>query len=122
MSRPKNHQTFDFVEVKGGETMSSKLLEPNRLPMTLGLVTFSVLSVCALLFADKFKFLQSGESQPDSSGKCPQKCCKACSLNIPLVLVFSAGLGVVAAGVGFLVNKEHRDKLRENIYGATRSA
>ena len=86
--------------------------DSKQLPLYAGVITFVVLTAAALLFANKFSFLQSKAQDNDSAGKCPKKCCTACSLNLPLVLAFSAGLGVAAAVVAGLAQKEHRDKLK----------
>jgi hypothetical protein len=76
-----------------------------------GIATFVVLTVCALLFSQSFSFLQSKSESPDKDGKCPSKCCKACNLNLPLVLLFAGGLGVAAwIGVTYM-QKDKRDQL-----------
>jgi hypothetical protein len=84
-------------------------------------VTFVALALSALLFSDKFPFLQNKTASNDSNGKCPQKCCSSCSLNLPLVLIFSAGLGVASSLVVMLLQKHHRDSLRSFVSGATGS-
>lgn len=77
----------------------------------VGVITFIVITVCALLFSSSFSFLQNKSQSPDKDNKCPSKCCQACSLNLPLVLLFAGGLGVAAwLGVTF-IQKENRDKL-----------
>ena len=97
-------------------------LDPKRMPLYVGVGTFVLLTVSALLFADKFAFLQNKPDSPDSTGKCPKKCCSACSLNLPLVLIFGAGLGVAAAAVTGLANKEHREKLKSLVGGGSAAA
>jgi hypothetical protein len=75
-----------------------------------GIITFVVLTICALLFSESFSFLQSKSDSPDKDGKCPNKCCKACSLNLPLVLLFAGGLGAAAWVVITYMQKANRDK------------
>jgi len=92
--------------------------DSKQMPLYAGVATFIVLTIAALLFADKFNFLQSKPVNNDSTGKCPQKCCTACSLNIPLMLIFSAGLGVAVSLLVIVAQKQHRDKLKELVKGS----
>ena len=82
-----------------------------------GLMAAAILALSAFIFADKFSFLQNKTESTDSTGKCPQKCCSACSLNIWLVILFSAGIGTVVAVAAAMMQKEHRDKLKEVVAG-----
>lgn len=84
-----------------------------------GLIAAAILALSAFIFADKFSFLQTKTQSNDSSGKCPQKCCSACSLNIWLVLLFSAGIGTVVSVAAAMLQKEHRDKLKLAVAGGT---
>lgn len=80
------------------------------------LIAFIVLTVGALLFAGSFGFLQSKQQSTDPvSGKCPSKCCKACSLNMPLTLFFAAGIGAATALVVALLQKQHREQILQLI-------
>jgi hypothetical protein len=92
-------------------------LDSKQTPLYAGVVTFVALTLAAFLFADKFKFLQSRTQSTDADGKCPKKCCNACSLNFPLVLIFSAGLGVASSLLVMISQKEHREKLKVLVAG-----
>jgi len=85
------------------------------------LITFIAITLSALLFSDKFAFLQTKTESTDATGKCPKKCCNACSLNLPLVLIFSAGLGMGVALLITFFQKEHRDKLMKYVRGSSSS-
>lgn len=81
-------------------------------PAVVGfLVVFVSLASAALLFPDKFKFLQSKTQSSDATGACPQRCCKSCSLNMFLVILFAGGLGAATGLIVHLSEKKKRDQL-----------
>lgn len=59
-----------------------------------------IVIVLSLLFTDSLKFLQQSTTASGTDGKCPQRCCKSCMLNIPMVLVVAASVGAVFAYLG----------------------
>jgi hypothetical protein len=71
----------------------------------------ATLAISALLFSDKFTFLQNKTVSNDSTNKCPQKCCKSCNLNIPIVLLFAGGIGAATGILVEMAQKSRHNKL-----------